>query len=97
MSRKSVKTNITFVTVTPGSKPSPAIENPIDVYEAIGFVKDYDGLLVAIRELAEGKEHNLFFHNDVHHDYSFDGTSLHNGAIYGRRERKKDSVKGSRQ
>ena len=90
MSRKSVKTHITFVSVTPRSKPSPVIENPIDVYEAIGYVNDYDSLLVAIRELTEGKEHNLFFHNDVHHDYFFDGTSLNNGAIYGRRERKKD-------
>ena len=39
----------------------------------------------------------MFFHNDVHHEYKFDGTALQNGAVYGRREqRKEDEEIGAR-
>ena len=55
MSRKQVKVHVTFVTASPGSKPSPVIENSVDVFNYTGYVKDYDGLMVAVRDMVETK------------------------------------------
>ena len=81
---------MTFVTASPGSKPSPIIENTVDVFDYTGYIKDYDDLMVAVRDIVETREHNMFFHNDIHHKYKFDGTNLHNGAVSGRQERRKE-------
>ena len=90
MPRKHVKLFISFVSASPGSKPSPVIENPIDVYDTTGYVKDYDGLLAVVGDLVETKHYGLFFHKDIQNEYTFDGTSFSSGAIYGRRTMRKD-------
>ena len=90
MPRKEVNILVTFVTASTGSKATPIVDNPIDVFKATNYIRDYTDVLPAVRDLVETKEYNLFSHNDVFHDYAFDGTSLHNGAIYGRREGRKE-------
>ena len=67
-----------------------SLKNLIDVSDTTGYIKDYDGLLVATRDLVEMKEHDMFFHKDAHNEYTLHGTSLHDRAIYGRSEGRKE-------
>ena len=55
MSHKQVKVLVTFVTSSPGSKPSLIIKNAVGVFNYTGYVKDYDDLMVAVRDMVETK------------------------------------------
>ena len=39
--------------------------------------------MVAVNDMGETREYTMLFHNDAHHEYKFDGTSLQNIAVYG--------------
>ena len=47
-------------------------------------------MLLTVRDIVDTKENGLFFHNDLLHEYAFDGTDLHNSAIYGQRKARKE-------
>ena len=88
--RTKVKIAVTFVTIKPGSQPSLLIDNPINLSDNVGSISSYDKLLEVIDDLVEDDAHDLFFHKDPRHKFSFNGSVLQNGAIYGRRERTDD-------
>ena len=94
MPRNKVQIAVTFVTIKPGNKPILCIENPIPLVDKIGSISSYNKLNDAINYLVDDGAQSLFFHNDARHRYTFDGSSIQNGAIYGRREMKWDEEGG---
>ena len=92
--RTKVHITVTFVTMKPGSKPTILIDNPINLSEHVGSISSYNKLLDAIDDLVEDNAHDLFFHKDPCHKFSFDGSTIQNSAIYGRHEKRSDIDSG---
>ena len=96
MSRKQEKIQITFVTVSlfhRGQSHRPSLIIQLTSTDIPDSSRITTVCLVAVNGLVQGKEHDLFFHMDIHHEYTFDVAILHSGVIYGRREMKKDDGK----
>ena len=78
----------------PGSKPALVIDNPINLSEHLGCISSYDKLLDVIDDIVEDDAHDLFFHKDPRHKFSFNGSAIQNGAIYGCREKRSEDDGG---
>ena len=64
------------------------IDNPSDMSDLIGetYSFGFNFLKDCLATIMDDSDHDLFFHRDESHVYSFDESKLQNEAIYGRKE-----------
>lgn len=78
-----------FMSIKSGKAPSVRIKSPIDItiYISVISCKNYEQLKTRIGITVRDTEHEIYFHKDNPHAYSFDKYALQYGEIYGIKER----------
>ena len=99
-SRAPVHVSVEFISARSGSKPAICIDNPIELTKSIGmacgkssnviYPTDFASLKLGLVNIIEDSEYDLHFHNDVENTYTFDEKQFSHGAIYCRKNKRKE-------
>ena len=68
------------------------IQDPYDLTDDIGEFElcQFSKVKDALEEVVEDRSHDFYFHHDPKHKYSFDERPFQSGAIYGRKQKRKE-------